>query len=879
MAMYNLKEMLIGKCEIYYGEALISREKILEEYAKFFSETIVTQEHSVSYALHTGSVCFDFVSMVVATVGCFIHNAISNDDIVTNLHPGDLVIYENKRYRWVSSEYEIDGKIYMALEQDGKGKNGNPRKYLSTKLKYCIKPYYGESKTTDGRGVRKKKSNREDFLSYVLDIPIEEVPSVIEVAVVIVANRNDFSEIYKNIRIVYAGKRQIRLPDIVPAAYYTNGGEEYQYGENPTKAEPVLKVVGSVTAARNIVLDRNSNKVVGLLVTKTDSLMENCSELADLLRRKYLKFIHVAAPMRTEIGEKLLDMYEDTKVFACTKDYLKNNLHRVQSENPFTVELQRQVSNTIDNTVSKILLAGGWSQKEYSQIMQELSIIRKSNWSDNLRDKFTLSVYGLLNLLTTANFSMEKLETVVEQEKINSTVESPRNRISDLWSMAENAGVMQDRCIYIIDAIEKKYKELQYCSPKEKQMYAYLEKHKDDKIAIVVPKAYYIDIFRLNSKLDHTIRKNIECVTANRFNADMKYDAILVVGDIVGKKFDPLQCRTVRTIDILLYECEEKIFNYRQKKQGSFEHRLNAKINNKGGENVNLSFARIQNDTETVDDNFIQEFSDLEHYIDSISALDIRNLITRVTSYHINAAVSEVKYIGTFITGEQIFFSKNYLAVVFDYEKGTVVETAVDKLAPGNILVFTRRNNYTRNIVDDIFEKLISTGKWDSEIIDASEKVSYWKRVLREYKDRGEFTYRSIAQQFRAVGCSIQEAAVRQWLVEDSHIVGPYKVELMEAVAKITQDTNLLRDAEGYVVACKIVRRKRKEILKLIEKAINDKLSGHIPSESSILKVVYDNVDNLSEMYELERVSELENSVNININLVNKPIMKTEVLL
>ena len=82
-----------------------------------------------------------------------------------------------------------------------------------------------------------------------------------------------------------------------------------------------------------------------------------------------------------------------------------------------------------------------------------------------------------------------------------------------------------------------------------------------------------------------------------------------------------------------------------------------------------------------------------------------------------------------------------------------------------------------------------------------------------------------------------------------------------------------------YVAACKIVRRERRLILERIEKAISDKLSGNIPSENSILKVVYDNVDSLSEMYELECVSKLENSVNINISLVNKPIMETEVIL
>lgn len=873
MVISNLQEMLIGKCEIYYGAALISREKIIEEYAKFFSETVTVKAHTVSFALHTGSKCFNFISVVIAALACFIHSIASNDDVIANLYPGDIVMYRNKRCRWISPECEFKGETYMVLEQDGKGKNGNLKQYVPIKNKYLIKPYYGTSKTTDGRGVRKKKSSREDFLSYVFDTSIEEVPSVTETAVVIVANRSDFWEIYKNIRIVYAENKHVMLHDIVPAAYYTSGGEEYQYGGNPTKAEPVLKVVGNTTNARDIVLNKNSNRVIGLLVTKVDSLTENSSELADLLRRKSLRFIHVTTPIKAEICEKILDMYEDAEVFACTKDYLTKNAKRIKSENSFTLELQRQVLNIMNNTVSRMLVFGGWSWETYKQIKQELSIIRKSNWTDEIRDNFLLSAYRLLNLFTTANFTMEKLETMVEQGRLNPMVKSPKDQISDLRSMAEKVGMMEDRCIFVVDAIEKKYNELRYHSPKEERMYAYLEQHKDDKIAMVVPKAYYSDVVSINTY------KNVVCVTANQFNADMVYDAILVVGDIVGKKFDPLQCRSARMVDILLYECEEKTFCSRKKKQDRFEQKLNAKIGKMRGETVDILPLDAENDVEIVDEDLVQEFHDLEEYIEGIGSFDIRKLMSGVTTLDANATVSEVKYIGTFVTGEQIFFSKNYSAVVFDYENGTVIETAVDKLIPGNILVFSRRDNYTRNIVDDIYEKLNLSGKLSPEIIDASEKAFYWKKVLKEYKEERRFTYRSIAQQLRTVGCSIQEVTVRQWLVEESHIVGPRDMKTMEAIAKISQDSNLLRDAKGYFEACRIVRHERRSILDLIEKAINDKLSGHISSENGILKIVYDNVDNLSQMYELEYVSELDNSANININLVNRPIAETEVLL
>lgn len=878
MLMNNLEEAFLKNCEIYYGDALISKEEIISEYAKFFSNTLTDREHAVSFALHTGSVCFDFVAVVVAALGCLTHNLSSNDDIIAGLKPGDIVIYKGERYRWISDQYEINGELRLALEQDGMGKNGNSQMYIPQKNKYLIKPYYGTAQTTDGRGVKRRKTEREDFLSRVFGIPIEEVPSVMEIAVVIIANKNDFYEMYKNIKIVYAENRQVRLLDIVPAAYYTSSGEEHQYGTNPTKAEPVLKVVGKVTTARDLVLDRNKNRVVGLLVTQIDSLTENESELADLLRRKSLKFVHVMAPIEAEMGEHILDLYEDAEVFACTKNYLAKSASEIRSKNPYTLELQRQVYNIVNNMVSRIDVPGGWEWEEYKQIKQELFIIRKSNCPEEIRNSFILTAHGLLSLLITACFPLEKLEYAVEQEVINTTVISPKRRISELWEMSEQAGMMQDRCVYVTDAIERKYKELLSHSPKEEQIYAYLERHRGDKTAVVVPKAYYRDIFLRDVEIDSR-RGNIECVTANRFDSDKVYDAVLAVGNIVGKKFDPLQCRSAKNVDVLLYECEGKTFNYRRMQQGRFERKLNEKMNQKQGQNVDLPPVEIVTDDEIADEDFVRELTYLDDYIESIGAFDIRKLMTGSVSSDANAAISEVKHIGKFVTGEQILFSKYYTAVVFSHEEGTVKETAVEKLLRGDILVFTKRDDYTKNIVDDIYEKLIKARKLSPEIISASDKALYWKEALRNHKEKKELTYRAISKQLRKIGCPLQEVTVQQWLAEGSHIVGPRDIKTMEAVAKITEDSYILSDVEEYFKACKIVRHARREILKLIEKAINDKLSGCVPSEDDILKVVYDNVDNLSEMYELDNVSELESSVNVNVNLVNRPITEAEVLL
>ena len=202
-----------------------------------------------------------------------------------------------------------------------------------------------------------------------------------------------------------------------------------------------------------------------------------------------------------------------------------------------------------------------------------------------------------------------------------------------------------------------------------------------------------------------------------------------------------------------------------------------------------------------------------------------------------------------------------------------------DKLSPGDILVFTKRNDYTSNIVDQIFDQLMRTKKLSVDVQDAAEKAFYWKAALREYKDTNNLTYRAVAKELKKHGSSLQEVTVRQWLIEESHIIGPRDVKTMKMIAEITQDPYILSSPEAYFEACRIVRHYRREILSLIAQAINDKLSNKQPVQGSAFEVVYENVEKLSETMELENVFELDDIATVNNTIVNRPISESEVLM
>lgn len=866
---------LTDMCDIYFEDALISKERIVEKYADFFLSSMGGGQRSVSIALHTGSICFDIVSFIIAALGCISLDKTNADEIVDSLNPGDMVLYKNERYRWLGVE-QMNGSQYMKLQQDNRGKNGPTTRWVLFEAnKGLIRPYLGESEITDGRGIKKAKSDRADFISFVFGTSKEEVSSVTGVSTVIVAERDAFKRIADGLKIIYGNGKSIGLLEIVTASYFTDSGEEYQFGSNPAKTEPVLKITGKVSTARDLVLDKRGNPVVGLMVIGTNSVAKGGSELADLLSRKSLKFAHIATDIDFEGAEDIVETQPDAAVFACTKEFLLNNSLPVQERNSITTELDRQVCNIVNNTVTVINVDDGCSWEEMKKAREALYTIKQSDWSEDKKNDFIINAHSLLNLLSTAVFPLRTLEAVVSIGKLNVGVASPSVRISELWNLAQSSGSMEYSCAYVVDVIERFYQALFEQCPKYDALVELLTSGSHRRLAVIVPKAYYIDILADDERI---VCSGATIVTANRFDATLVYDEVIAVGDIFGKRFDPLKCRAAEDIVVLLYECETHTFRHKNRRAKKFEKKLNTR-------GRVIDDEAIYEDTDTSEetaeseniDAYVEGVTDLERFIDGISIFDIRKFAAGASVSAGNAPTSEVCAVGRFTSGEQILFSKYYNAVVFDSGQGAVTETEPEKLSDGDVLIFVKHDDYTQNMVDYIYEGLLSSRRLSKEVSEATERAFYWKEALREYKNVNGLSYRDIAAGLRKLGSSLQEVSVRQWLIEESHIVGPRDEKTLEQVAQLTGDPYLLNDTQTYFDACRIVRRQRKEILGLIGKAITDRLGGHIPPKGSLLEAVYENVEKLSESLELESITVLDEPICVPINLINKPLTDAEV--
>lgn len=871
---------LTDKCDIYFNDSLISKERIVQKYAEFVSLSFGEKTHTLSVAQHTGSVCFDAMSYLIAALGCLTLNETVNDDIVRSFEDGQIVLLSSDRSKgrclWRGfadgklKKSNFDDATYAVLEQP----SSSTRNFIPRNRWNRISPYNRTSTRTDGCGIRKAKSNRNDFISYLFDIPNDLISSVIGVSTVIVTDREAFKLIAGGLRVVYGKGKSIGLLDLVTASYYTSNLEEHQYGTNPGKTEPVLKITSRISTARDLVLDKSGNKTVGFMVIGTDAVASGSSELNELLERKSLKFAMLSSSVDSDVAQEIIKIQNEASIFVCTKKFLLQHSELPSKWNPITAELHCQIEKIINNKVSPILVEGVCSWQEIKTLKNALFAIKHSDLKSEDKDDFIVTAYALINLIFTAVFPLQSLNNELENSMIDSRATTPSLKLSELRKLANQPTELVDQFHFVANIVDRLYHAVLSVCPKYNALVNLIGKHADKRIALVVPKAYYTDIL----KKDDTISKRCAAiVTANRFNAPDHYDVIIAVGDIAGTHFDPLKCRSASDVIVLLYDGEAQFFFQKKRTADANEKSINARLGVETEED-DVTESIDESETDYVA-SVVSEDNNLKQYIDSITSFDVHSFVHRMSDYSDNTPASEVYATGRFLSGEQIMFTRYYQAVVYDEESGIVTEKDVDSLQSGDIIVFAKRDDNTKNMVDYIYDQLLRTRKFPVQIIDATEKAQYWKMALQEYKEMHKLSYRDLAKKLRDLGLSIQEVSVRQWLIEDSHIVGPREENTLTQIANLTQDPFLLEKTQAYFDACEIVRRQRKNILKLIGKAIVDKLSGHTPTDDKLLGFIFENVENLSEALELENVSILDKPVSVPATFTNRPINDMEATL
>lgn len=850
------------KIDVVYDSDLISGEYLIKMYENFLCDTFSEDHHNIGIVLHSGSLCFDIISVVFAAISNLILNDKNVEHVLDAISNGDIVTYKKQRYvyRGIKTEsFFGTPEEFVVLEQD----KNKQTEYVPRKRWNHIVPYFGNSQTTGGSGLRKTHSQRNEFIAEITGKEKSEIPGLVENSTVILMPRDRADDILRNVKIVYGERKIIKLLDLVTAAYYTEH-EEYNYGGNAEKVDPILKITSKIGVARRLVKKRADNEVKGAMILGLDGTSHDKSELSELMERVSLGYIYTSYSINSELGDELAETYPDANLFACTKEFLLNNSLPVNVSNYLTNVLNLQTGIIVDKTINSHFVEGNITWEEYKAIKSKLRKIKYTESINENKETFIIQATALLNLFVTAPFTMSALEACVQDLNII----SPKVRLEEIRTYAEHFMYgMKEAAMEIIASLEKLYSNLFEENEKERHLKKFLNTHRGEKTVIVVPRAYYAAVLQKTLYL-YLGTKKITFATTNKFNNETLYDRIIVVGNIKGKRFNPFKCNAAIDIDVMLYDFEKQLFDYHKRSAETRELEYN--VRNKI---LDLSELDEWTNSEIIQDD-VREMDligdELDMFYEKLNVVAIKNFINRETTT--GTQTIEVTKVSRFVEGQSALFSKHYKAIVFDEETEEVKEKNVEDLLPGDVLIFTKNDSFTKSIVDNILEHLIEQNLLSEQIKDAYMKSVYWKDILRAYIKRQQITYNELGKAFAAVGSTKHYGTIRSWIQPFSHIVGPMDLESYEHVAIVTQDTDMLSNPAAYRDACRIIRSERTKILDLIAKAIVAKLLGKAPQNDKVLSTVFDNIDNLSMRLQIDSITSLEEEYQAPMGMVNKPI-------
>ena len=143
---------IIDNCDILLNGEVFSKELLMRTFAEFLSVTTEKDTHNTGFVLHTGSICFDALALAYSLATCLVYNDAQAKDVIRSLNKGDAVLYgKKKKSRYIFRGFTTDpsnpGVDYIHLWTSNASST-----YVPKPCWRFIIPYFGTSKTMDGRG-------------------------------------------------------------------------------------------------------------------------------------------------------------------------------------------------------------------------------------------------------------------------------------------------------------------------------------------------------------------------------------------------------------------------------------------------------------------------------------------------------------------------------------------------------------------------------------------------------------------------------------------------------------------------------------------------------------------------------------------------------
>lgn len=851
---YNPALDLLKKCNILFEDELISDGLIMSTFTGYIARLMDGAEKSTNLIYHTGSQIFDILLTLYIALSCIIYDELTPEDIVESLKPGDIVIFENKRAKFLG--LTADKMAQVMYDSIHKGHRTPTTVTMPSKSFYKIRPYHGEATILDGRGIHTDSNAKFDFLQTIFNKSKSSIASIGKKSAVIVCDRGFADSFVDKVKISYNGTQYIGITDLMPASYFTEVNE-YPFRGNPGKNNPVLKFANKASTARELVLTDEEKQVYAFLIIGAQAVKRGETELPDVINRPNLKKTFISLPIADDDGY-LCAAYPDAHVFACTKDMLLSYSTPTEPNGPLTCKNELLISNILNRDIIEHDVESIIDIEEYRAFRRKISDIRHFSQTDEIVDRFIIESFSLMNFFSNIPFPIHDVETLRQETDLECP--SMLEKKEFLASVENNySGILSDLLSDISQTIDSIFHSLEYRNPKTQPLIGVLEYALQiGTVLLLVPKPFYMDILKALLPFDISLNPNLQIKTVGAFNSKDNYNTIVTVGCLDAKRFSAFSTNVAPRVECLLYPHERLFYNHQKRLFVQKERELNDRLR------LEFEISNI-NGEEQIDESAALDNHEIEEYLDGIV---IKSALQTASNASLGAATkADIVRIATTSDGEIIFFTKYFTPYIFDRDQMTVMESAVKDITIGDVLLFTKNSDQTKDIIEETIKRLAASNE---QINEAFRKSKHWKEKLLAYKDTHRLSFQDLSDEMKEYGTPKHPVTLRTWLNPESRIVAPREEDAFFQVALICEDDEMMASPESFYEACNTIRKLRIKILKLIGQSVV-KNYQQVSDETSFLSdIVKEELGALSQIVQVDTIMDVSD-IQISISYTNRP--------
>lgn len=883
----------LKKCNVKYHGNIISKETVIMAFEKFYVEAndYYDQQKHETLVFHSGSDCFDVMAIVIAAVNCLDDNDLTPEEIIENLVVDrSLVIFANQKYKYkgiVDNVKESCKYVHLYYETIHKKIKTEHRTYVPLNERATGIIPYGEI-DDDGtevsfRGARRISPARKSFFTNVFGYKKDFIPANTNKSVLIVMSKNKFLETVKNISITFRvnnSEVEAKLLDLVTAVYYSESANDESVGSSYSQTYPVLigvKDTATATAVLSVAAsEETSYHVNGVYISGSDIIEKGMTYFDSIFDKSFLKYWTVSTNINYYNSELLLDKYENAKVFSCSRHYLKNTDYKIVEDNIVTDQLFKQL-NLLANKkdVEFVTVESAFTKEICFRLNRNIGTVQKHEGLNLTKQDFIMDAYKLFSVLRNLICSVNKQNEMIYKNILTYVpAETILKRVKDN-SLKLNEEV-RETAEMIANDLETLFKSVKESNSKEQAVKEFLRANSDKKIAVIAPKSNYDLVMRETgyyALMDTD--DNLTVTNSSRFNSNEIYDIVLMLGYSFSKKFSIYNCNNAGKVIVLGYEYDIAKFRYLEHKSRNTERKLHKRSDSDYKENDTSDF--YENDITDSETREIELQLDTDKSIkDFILQYESTTLFGGISAQRQYEKTTTIcNYIATFEdSDEKAFLTEHYSAYVLDIyseEESAITEKEARDLKEGDVVIFTRYTEETRDIVDLIMKKRINEGKYGPEITKEYERSQRWRKTLLNGLKKSGNNKARFAEHILKFKPGVQKQAIIRWMYEDSHIVHPQNSIAFKSIGMACADEELRKNSEEYFASCQNIQRLRHSVLHDLGEALRARASGKPLAQNSDLRDVYDRRDNIVSVLTINKFVSVEPQ-EIPAGMANKPL-------